>query len=386
MSFASRSFWSRVAAALEDGRRVMLAVVAESSVHSPGTAGAKMFVAEDGERFGTIGGGVMELRVLDRAAELLGAAKTGPWAERAEVVHRKRLDDEEVTDQAAERSGMICAGKQTNLYALLGPAEDLEVVREIVVRLERGDGWWGFDSLGRLAVGGKSPLAPLSQGGNQGGEPPRAQVDFAEKPASTQAEIKAGRECSPLKKGESEGDFAFESRRLERADDAWQFTESLLERRRLAILGGGHCGQALARLMSGVGWHVSVWETRSKVLNEADLSDVAARYQVQDFRNAGPAIDFPELTPVVVMTTDVPNDVRALLGVLEDDRGFPFVGAMGSAAKLDEIRRRLAEVGLSDEAIARITAPVGLEIDSHTPPEIAVSVAAQLLRLRHRWL
>ena len=339
MSFASRNYWTQVAAALEDGRRVMLAVVAESSVHSPGTAGAKMFVAEDGERFGTIGGGVMELRVLERAKELLDAADVGPWAERAEMVHRKSLDDEDVTDQAAERSGMICAGKQTNLYALLCPEEDLDSVESILEALEDGAGWWQVDSSGRFGYG----------------------------------------------EGDSEKDFQHQ-RTLARTDDGWRFTESLLERRRLAILGGGHCGQALAKLMSGVGWHVSVWETRSKVLSEADLSDVAARFQVQDFRNAGSAIDFPELTPVIVMTTDVPNDVRALLGVLKDDRGFPFIGAMGSAAKLDEIRRRLAELGVSDEAIAKISAPVGLEIDSHTPPEIAVSVAAQLLRLRSRWL
>lgn len=340
MSFAGRSFWSRVAATLGDGRRVLLAVVAESSVHSPGTAGAKMFVAEDGERMGTIGGGVMELRVLERAKELMGHGVDGPWAERAEMVHRKNLGDEEVRDEAAQRSGMICAGRQTNLYALLDPENDLGVVKEIVKAVEAGGGWWGVDSSGGLRVG-ESPLTP----------PPRT---------------------------------------LHRKGDAWHFTESLLERRRLAILGGGHCGQALARLMAGVGWHVSMWETRSEVLHGADLSDVAERYQVQDFRNAAPAIDLPELTPVVVMTTDVPSDVRALFGVLAgdgpDDRGFPFVGAMGSVAKLDEIRRRLADLGVSAHALAKITAPVGLEIDSHTPPEIAVSVAAQLLRLRHRWL
>lgn len=335
MSFAARRFWSRLAAALDDGRRVLLAVVAESSVHSPGTAGAKMFVAEGGERVGTIGGGVMELRVLERADELLEAGEPGGWARRAEMVHRRRLEDE-VSDQAAEHSGMICAGRQSNLYVLLRPEADSATAAELVQRLERGDGWWGLDSSGGFRVG-KSPLAP-------------------------------------------------QPRTLTRTDTSWTYTESLLERRRLAILGGGHCGQALARLMAGAGWHVAVWETRFKVVEDADLDCVADVHLVDDFRDAAPQIDLPRLTPVVVMTTDVPNDVRALFGALSEYRSFPFVGAMGSAAKLDEIRRRLVELGVSDEAMSKMTAPVGLEIDSHTPPEIAVSVAAQLLRLRHRWL
>ena len=335
MSFAARQFWGRLAAVLAADRCALLAVVAESSVHSPGTAGAKMFVAEDGERFGTIGGGIMELRVLERAGELLGSEPlTGSgWAQRAEMIHRRSVGDE-ITDRSAERSGMICAGRQANLYALLRPKTDLETVQEIASRLDRGEGEWRLDSAGRLRVADES-----------------------------------GR-----------------SRTLESTDEWWIFTEPLLERRRLAILGGGHCGQALARLMAGLGWVVSVWETRAGVIEGIGLDGVADVHLVDDFRLAAPAIDLPRLTPVVVMTTDVPNDTRALFGALSDDRGLPFVGAMGSTAKLAEVRRRLAELGMSDGMMSKMTAPVGLEIDSHTPPEIAVSVAAQLLRLRHRWL
>lgn len=352
MSAAAQSFWSRLHRALGDGRRVLLAVVAESSVHSPGTAGAKMFVTDGGERVGTIGGGVMELRVLERADEMLapggqvpggqvpgGQVPRGPWAERAEMVHRQRLDEGDAEDRAAERSGMICAGRQTNLYALLSPPahrpDDQPTTARLLELLERGEGWWGLDASGRFAVGSEELDVPRS---------------------------------------------------LDRRPDGWSFRESLVERRRLAILGGGHCGQALARLMAGVGWHVAVWETRAQVIDDADLDGIADLHRVDDFRHAAAAIDRPEETPVVVMTTDVPNDVRALEGVLRDERGIPFVGAMGSAAKLDEIRRRLEELGLPPERIETITAPVGLEIDSHTPPEIAVSVAAQLLQLRHRWL
>lgn len=343
MSYASRTFWSRLAGALGDGRRVLLAVVAESSVHSPGTAGAKMFVAEDGERLGTIGGGAMELRVIERAAEVLGTHARDGWAEQAELHHRRTLDPE-VAERGAEKSGMICAGRQTNLYALLRPEANLDTVESLVQVLRSGgEGWWGLDSSGLLTCG-ESPMAPRR------------------------------------------------TRHLHRDSgaDTWQFTESLYERRRLAILGGGHCGQALARLMSGVGWQVSVWETRpaliEQIRDDGSLDGTADVHLVGDFRDAATQIELPEVTPVVVMSTDVPNDVRALHGVLAGDQTFPFVGAMGSAAKLEEIRRRLRELGVADERIGSIVAPVGLPIDSDTPAEIAVSVAAQLLQRRHEWL
>ncbi|MDA8019704.1 MAG: XdhC family protein [Thermoanaerobaculia bacterium] len=335
MNAASRTFWNRLAAVLREGQNVLLAVVAESSVHSPGTAGAKMFVASGGERRGTIGGGVMELRVLERAKELLSAeSASAGWAQCAELVHRGRLEDDKLPP-TAERSGMICAGRQTNLYTLLRPQPDLATVQDVVARLERGAGHWRVDSFGSFRVEESTPL---------------------------------------------------QARSLEWTDDSWRYTESLLERRRLAILGGGHCGQALAHLMSGVDWHVSVWETRQRVLDDADLEDVAEVHPIDDFRDAAAEIVHPRWTPVVVMTTDVPNDVRALYGCLGSDRDFPFVGAMGSAAKIREIHKRLTDLGVPGDALARMTAPVGLEIDSHTPPEIAISVAAQLLERRHLWL
>lgn len=333
---------------------MFFALVAESSVHSPGTGGAKMLVSADGERgmerHGTIGGGAMELRVVQRATEILerqGRHEREPdaWAERAEMHHRRRLDPDDAEDTAAARSGMICAGRQTNLYAVLHRDRHLETAEAILNRLEKGAGGsWTLDSGGALGLDD------------------------------------AGLYDTDL-------DAA---RRLERDGESWIYRESLVERRRVAILGGGHCGQALARLMAGLGWHVAIWETRPALVEEigadAELRRLADVHRVDDFRQAGPRIDQPELTPVVVMTTDVPNDVRALYGALADGRPFPFVGAMGSEAKLVEIERRLRDLGLGDAELDRITAPVGLPVGSDTPPEIAVSVAAQLLRHRGRWL
>ena len=167
---------------------------------------------------------------------------------------------------------------------------------------------------------------------------------------------------------------------LDRDAEGWRYEEQLLNRKRLAILGGGHCALALARTMGRLGYDVAVFETREKVFEE-ELEEAARSVEiVEDFRQAGPRIDYPELTWVVVMTTDFPSDVRALSGVV--NRPFRFIGVMGAPAKIEEILRRLEQQGFAPAELERIHAPVGLEVPSHTPEEIAISVAAQILKLR----
>src|SRR5215207_6563724 len=87
----------------------MLLVVAESSGSSPGRQGYKMAVGADGELIGSIGGGVMEVSLVEESRKLLSvppAIAGGFW----EQVHRKDTEN---------ASGMICSGKQTVIFKLL---------------------------------------------------------------------------------------------------------------------------------------------------------------------------------------------------------------------------------------------------------------------------
>jgi xanthine/CO dehydrogenase XdhC/CoxF family maturation factor len=167
--------------------------------------------------------------------------------------------------------------------------------------------------------------------------------------------------------------------------DPGAYREPLQNPRRIAIFGGGHCGQALARQMSLVGYDALLLETRAAVL-PADAAALGAGVVVRvvnDFREAAATVPRPEQTVAVVMTTDFPNDVRALEGALRQP--FPFLGVMGSPAKITEIRARLPALGFSETDLERLVAPVGLPIGSRTPPEIAVSVAAQILAVRDKF-
>lgn len=316
-------FWRRVADHLRRGEKVFLALVVEHTRHSPGTTGARLFVTESGELRGTVGGGVMEHRLIERAREALSAGR--PLLELETLHHRRRAE--------GKLSGMICAGSQSNLYLLCAPGRDGERLESLVTPAEGSGG----------ASGEACPVLEIT-------------------PAGLDVYQDSPRLDRP-------------ARELVRDGEAWRYREELFERRRLAIFGGGHCALALARLARELGYRVEVVEAKKSVA--AGLAEIAEVHRVDDFIHGAEEIPWPALTPAVVLTTDVAGDVRALEGILR--RPFPFVGVMGSAAKLVEIERRLRAAGSREDDLARLRAPVGLAIGSRTPPEIAVSIAAELI-------
>ena len=83
---------------------------------------------------------------------------------------------------------------------------------------------------------------------------------------------------------------------------------------------------------------------------------------------------------VCVLTHDTKFDVPAIVGALATDVGY--LGAMGSRRTHDERVERLREAGVTDEGLARIQAPIGLDIGGRTPEETAVSICAEIIALR----
>lgn len=160
------------------------------------------------------------------------------------------------------------------------------------------------------------------------------------------------------------------------------YVEHAVRRKRIAIAGGGHCGLALSRTMKQLGYHVHIFDTRADLFTLQENVFTDERTVVDDFVELGARVAFRPLTHLAVMTANLPSDVRALLGALELD--FAYVGVMGSEAKLARIRAELLGAGLPEEALHRLYAPIGLAMSSDTPEEIAVSVAAQILREREK--
>ena len=317
-------FWEQVGGCLDQGERVFVACVAESTRGSPGTAGAKLLVAEGGELFGTVGGGMMEHRLVEQARELLRSGGAQP--ERRTLVHSDTAE--------GEHSGLVCEGSQTNVFCVLAGERDCATVGAIAAAVrEDRPAWMAVDADGLRLTERDAALS----------RPPFALTGDGER---------------------------------------WRYEEDLLNRRRLAVIGGGHCAVALAEVMARLGYRAQIFDTRTEVVTHDRAAAVGTVTHVADYAEAGPLIAWPELTAVVVMTADYLTDVRALLGTAE--LPFPFEGLMGGRRKIARIFARLREEGVRQEGLDRVHAPVGLDIGSDTPEEIAVSVAAQILRERNR--
>ena len=119
-------FWRVALAELEDGRRVYLSLVAANRKGSPGTPAARMLVFENGTQLGTIGGGIMEQRLLQEAhARLTVDEALQPSVQ----VLQHRSSDPQLA------SGLICGGQQTLIHAVLEGGATAALLREIVAAI-----------------------------------------------------------------------------------------------------------------------------------------------------------------------------------------------------------------------------------------------------------
>ena len=148
----------------------------------------------------------------------------------------------------------------------------------------------------------------------------------------------------------------------------------------IVIFGAGHCAQSLVRLLLTLQCHTTVIDTRrewlQKLPRDPKLTIIEADKPMPAYVAGLPSSAF-----VLCMTMGHSADLPILIEILKT-RKFPFLGVIGSDAKAAALRRGIASAGLSDEVARQFVCPIGLDLGSNDPAEIAVSIAAQLLQKR----
>jgi len=157
------------------------------------------------------------------------------------------------------------------------------------------------------------------------------------------------------------------------------YIEPILLEPRLIILGAGHVGKTLTRLARFTGFRVTVIDDRREFANQENLPD-ATDLMVTDFERAFEGLAVGKDTFIVVATRGHNHDLDAVKAALGTDAGY--IGLLGSRRKKGLLFRSLAESGFSQTDIGRVVIPVGIEIGSVTPEEIAVSIMAQIIQRR----
>lgn len=148
----------------------------------------------------------------------------------------------------------------------------------------------------------------------------------------------------------------------------------------LFIVGAGHVGHQLARFAGAVGFRLHVVDDRAAFANRDRFPD-AAEVVVDDIASWISQAALPRGSFVVVVTRGHRHDLDAVRALAAHD--VAYVGLIGSRAKIARLFDALAEEGLDPDRLRRVHAPVGLDIGAVTPEEIAVSITAELIAVRH---
>ena len=247
--------WEFINDKLSAGVNVMLLYVLDSEGSSPGRKGFKMAVTADGDLNGTIGGGIMEFKLVEKAMSLLQSGVAD--IELIEQFH----DKVHVKDQ----SGMICSGSQVNVLIPLIPAVAKETINQI----------------NKAQRENKNKTIHLSTGGIKITEEQAKGFDY-----KTQAD--------------------------------WNYTEYLAQKPILHIIGGGHVGLALSELMHYLGFHIKLYDDREE-LNTIEQNLFADEKYIVDYNTISDNISINENDFVVIMTIGYRTDKIVLKQLVHKD-------------------------------------------------------------------
>jgi xanthine dehydrogenase accessory factor len=344
--------------ALEKGKDGVFCSVVETRGSTPQKAGAAMLVFPDGRQVGTLGGGCVEAEVKRQALRTL----SGDGPARTEVLSFC-LDDNYGWDD-----GLICGGRMSILADPFSAQQQIDPVRRDRFRAY-------YLHFSQIIAAGAGCTEAVVIAPEPAGIPIGSRYLFDEggtridqlgpaMPAIVQEGL------TPLKK------------RPKPSHQHGIAYLPILPRVTLLIVGGGHVGQAVAKLGSDVDFEIWVLDDREAYANR-ERFPTARRHLVGDIGQQLQALT-PEITPSIyalIVTRGHGHDEEALYHLATTQAGY--VGMIGSKRKIKLIFEDLLARGIAQTALEKVHAPLGFDIGSQTVPEIAVSIVAELIACRN---
>jgi xanthine dehydrogenase accessory factor len=159
------------------------------------------------------------------------------------------------------------------------------------------------------------------------------------------------------------------------------FVEPILPPPTVLVLGCGHVGVAVAHLAKWLGFRVVVSDDREELCTPEHIPD-ADLYLPGEIAAVLSQTPVDSQTYVVAVTRGYPFDVAAVPILLETDA--PYIGIIGSRRRWATAVKELKAIGIAEEALRNIYAPIGLYLGEETPEEIAVSIMSEIILLRNR--
>lgn len=159
------------------------------------------------------------------------------------------------------------------------------------------------------------------------------------------------------------------------------FVEPILPDPLVIVIGAGHVGKAVVHLAKWMGFRTAASDDRVEFCNAESTPDADAYYPVP-MNELPNQIKIDKRTFLILTTRGSAVDVAGLAPLLDSSAGY--IGVIGSKRRWVTTVKALKEQGVSDEKIAKVYSPIGLELQAETPEEIAVSIMAEVLMLHNR--
>lgn len=312
--------WQFIYDKLNTSIDVILLYVLVSKGSSPGRQGFHMAVAADGTFEGTIGGGIMEHKFVEMAkAKLLEQQE-------ANGVFRQ------VHDKASgkNQSGMICSGEQTIfLYHITEP--DRNAIKDLLSSLQAN----------------RNGTLGLTHDG----------ISFSD--------------------DVPEVDFWFHQQN----EQEFSYTEKTGYKNILHIIGGGHCSLALSKLVREMDFYIHLYDDRENLHTMQQNSFAHEQHILNSYAELQDLVRGGAQVYVVIMTFGYRTDDIALRALLNER--FKYIGMLGSKNKISKMLAAYREENIDETLLKQVHAPIGIQVKSQTTTEIAISIAAEIIKVKN---
>lgn len=312
--------WEFIHDKIAQGIPCLLLLVVQSEGSSPGRTGFKMCVSADNQIFGTIGGGIMEHKLVELAKA--NHAKHQYQTQLIPQYHDKT--------HAQNQSGMICSGSQTVAFIPILNT-DKYLCEQILSTLTNSNPFW-------------------------------VQISYNE--------IQLLNTCPNIL-----------DTLITETNQDWRFCFALNEQPVIHIIGGGHTSLSLSQVMHFLGFKVCVYDDRP-MLNTFLDNPFATHKQIIDYSRISTDFITQNTDYVVIMTIGYRPDKLVLSQLF--DRPLKYLGMLGSKNKIATLKKEFLEEGTPAHVFDRIYTPIGINIHSKTTQEIAISIAAEIIRVKNQ--
>jgi xanthine dehydrogenase accessory factor len=326
---------------INSGEDTVLATIVAEAGSSPRSAGAHMLIDKNGRTWGTIGGGTLEYESIEFARGLLEQRQS-----RRKTYRLYRNDEEEL--------GMICGGSVDVFFQFIkgGEEKTASFMAECMARLEKDEDLWLFIDLNPgLTLPTDWSMALYSGGSLFPGE---MKLD-----------------------GDDIRDLARNKAVLIRKGDRRIYGGPLKFAGKVFIFGGGHVAQALVPVLDSAGFRCVVFDNREEFVSP-ELFPGALDLITGDYEHIEEKARAGSRDYIVIVTHAY--DLAVLRQVI--GKNCAYIGVIGSKTKAAALKQQLEREGVSGERLAKINSPIGLDIKSETPEEIAVSIAGEMILRR----